>query len=201
MKSELIYYVYLTINLVNNKGYVGEHSTYNLEKDTYLGSGRLLTTKLKEYGKENFKKEILEFFPTKQEAFNAQAKYIKFYHTHVSENGYNKDWTGGRNATKECSKETLEKQSKTRKGKTTWMKGKHHSEISKEKIRKARKKQIPWNKGTIGLHLQKKTSKGKHHSEEAKIKMSISHTGVKRKPHTEETKKKMSESAKHRKTK
>jgi group I intron endonuclease len=193
----MFHYVYITTNLINKKRYVGDHSTNNLN-DSYLGSGRLFSKKVKQYGKENFNREILEQFETKQEAFDAQEKYIKIYKTHVSEGGYNKDWTGGWNVMNECSEQTRQRQSQTRKGKETWMKGKTHTEKSKEKIREARKLQIPWNKDTTGMYLQKKTSKGQKYSQETRDKMSLSHTGVKRKPHSEETKKKMSESAKHR---
>lgn len=65
-------FVYITTNLINGKKYIGDHSTNNIN-DNYLGSGKLLHKKILEYGKENFKREILEFFNTKQESFNAQA--------------------------------------------------------------------------------------------------------------------------------
>jgi len=73
----MIHFVYITTNLINGKQYVGDHSTNDLN-DGYLGSGRpYLQRALRQYGKQNFKKEILEVFPSKKEAFNAQEKYIK----------------------------------------------------------------------------------------------------------------------------
>lgn len=56
-----------------------------------------------------------------------------------------------------------------------WL-GKHRSEETKRKISEANKGKIAWNKG-------------KKHTDEAKIKMSMSHIGKK---HSEETKKKIS---------
>ena len=63
------------------------------------------------------------------------------------------------------------------KGKTTWMKGKHHTEEAKQKISIANKGQTPWNKG-------------KHHSAETKRKMAIANKG---KHHSNEAKQKISE--------
>jgi hypothetical protein len=69
MKKEFNF-IYITTNLINGKQYIGDHSTNNLN-DNYLGSGRpYLKRALSEYGKENFKREIIEFFDTKEEAFN-----------------------------------------------------------------------------------------------------------------------------------
>lgn len=67
----------------------------------------------------------------------------------------------------------------TRKGKSSGMKGKHHSEESKEKTRQKMLGKVHWNKG-------------KPLSEEHKRKCSISQTG---KHHTEETKEKIRQKA------
>ena len=60
------HYFYKITNLINNKFYYGIHSTYNLN-DGYMGSGSLINKAKKKYGCENFKKEILEFFETRDE--------------------------------------------------------------------------------------------------------------------------------------
>lgn len=49
--------IYKTTNLINNKIYIGKDKYNN---PNYLGSGLLLNKAMKLYGKENFKKEILE---------------------------------------------------------------------------------------------------------------------------------------------
>ena len=87
------HYTYKTTNLINNKQYVGDHSTNNLD-DGYLGSGCLLIKAIKKYGKQNFKKEILEQFNTRIEASKTQIKYINELNT-IYPNGYNLSPTGG----------------------------------------------------------------------------------------------------------
>jgi len=49
--------IYKIINLINNKIYVGKDSCCNPD---YFGSGININKAIKKYGKENFKKEILE---------------------------------------------------------------------------------------------------------------------------------------------
>jgi len=93
MKKWKYNYVYIITNLLNGQQYVGDHSTNNLD-DGYLGGGILITRARKKYGRENFKKEILEFFETKQEAFDAQKGWINEYNT-VRPNGYNISPAGG----------------------------------------------------------------------------------------------------------
>lgn len=50
---------------MNNKFYIGMHSTSNLE-DGYIGSGKRLWYAIRKYGKENFNFEILEWFSTRK---------------------------------------------------------------------------------------------------------------------------------------
>jgi len=51
--------IYKTTNLINGKIYVGQHNTS--ADDGYLGSGLKIIKAIKKYGKENFKREILEY--------------------------------------------------------------------------------------------------------------------------------------------
>jgi len=163
-------YVYLTTNLVNGKQYVGDHSSNNLEKDNYLGSGKLIIHAIKKYKKENFRRQILEFFTTKEEAFNAQEKWINKFDTLIP-NGYNISHKGGYGVPDSyLNKETKDKIGNSNKGKI-------RSKEAKENLRK--------------IHLGKKQSKetiekrrikliGKSHpcSNETKAKISKTKTGT-----------------------
>lgn len=91
--SKKYHYCYITTNLINGKQYVGDHSTNNLD-DGYLGSGTGLKLAIKKYGKEKFKKEILEFLDNKNDAFDAQIGFINEYDT-LAPNGYNISPHGG----------------------------------------------------------------------------------------------------------
>lgn len=67
-------YVYLTINLINGKKYIGQHKGI-FTKD-YLGSGKLIRRAIKKYGKENFVVSILEYAETKEKLNELEIEYI-----------------------------------------------------------------------------------------------------------------------------
>ena len=74
-KDKKYHFLYRTTNLLNKKVYYGIHSTNNLD-DGYLGSGSYLYRSVKKYGKENFKREILEFFHNREDLVQAEEKLI-----------------------------------------------------------------------------------------------------------------------------
>ena len=84
--------IYKTINLLNNKFYIGKDEKNNPK---YLGSGKILKLAISKYGIENFKKEILEVCSTKQQLEEQE----KFWINHLSATtlGYNitEGGTGG----------------------------------------------------------------------------------------------------------
>lgn len=65
--------IYRTTNLVNGKYYIGKQKKYT---DRYLGSGIALKFAIKKYGKENFKKEILEVCNTEDELQNKELEWL-----------------------------------------------------------------------------------------------------------------------------
>ena len=69
------YLVYKTTCLLNGKIYIGKHETDNLD-DGYLGSGKLLRRAIEKYGEENFKREILFEFSSKEEMDAKEAELV-----------------------------------------------------------------------------------------------------------------------------
>ena len=75
IKDKKYHYFYKITNLINNHFYYGIHSTNNLE-DGYMGSGARLHRAYDKYGIENFEKEILKFFDSREECSNYEIEMV-----------------------------------------------------------------------------------------------------------------------------
>ena len=67
--------VYQTTNLINNKIYVGAHSTDDLTDD-YCGSGTNINRAIEKYGRSSFKKDVLYIFETPEEMFSKEKEIV-----------------------------------------------------------------------------------------------------------------------------
>ena len=74
-KEKKYHFIYKTTNLLSGKYYIGMHSTDDLE-DGYLGSGNRLRLAIRKHGKENFKREILEFCETRNELKKRESEIV-----------------------------------------------------------------------------------------------------------------------------
>jgi len=91
--------IYRTVNLINGKWYIGKDES---DRDYYLGSGKALNNAINKYGKENFKKEILEECETRDELNNREIYWIDTTDAQNDSMSYNigagglgGDWTSG----------------------------------------------------------------------------------------------------------
>ena len=204
------HYVYITTNLINGKQYVGDHTINIHQHKYYLGSGSAIESAFKKYLEINFFKEILEWFDTREEAFNAQEKYINEFNT-LSPNGYNLSPKGGLRVKGCHSVEAKAKIGKANKIKRTGTKATPETllkmsfsmiEKNKGKIMQSTQKEYLkqlysgktyeeiYGKEKAALMIEKNriAHKGKTHTEEARKKMSVACTGRKV---SEETKQKI----------
>lgn len=141
-------YIYKTTNLINGKNYIGQHK--GKPNDSYLGSGTVLNKAIKKYGRENFKKEILEIVSEE----NVNQKEIFYIEEFKSKGEAQYNISGGGQATsnpfKYKSKKEIEeikqKMSKTRKGKIS---GSYLKTWKQKNIKKNTANSNPTNKVKI----------------------------------------------------
>lgn len=150
----MYYTIYKTTNKINDKIYVGYHSTKDLN-DNYIGSGKALSQAIEKNGRHNFVKEVLYVFPTKREALQKERELVNeqfvqrtdTYNMKVGgEGGWDHTWNdlGRLNAIKIAFKEGRMKgwqqshEQRSMTGKSSFL-GKHHSDASKKKIGEAHK--------------------------------------------------------------
>lgn len=170
--------IYMIVNKINNKIYIGKHTTKN-PYDDYMGSGKTLKAAIKKYGLENFEKTILYCFDSEDEAYLKEseivtAEFVKredTYNLVTGGKGFNSSDTIGENNNfygKHHKKETIQHLSKIAKERVNNpnyvnpMQGKTHSEESKKKM-----SENHWDCSGKNAPFY-----GKHLSESAKQKLS-----------------------------
>ena len=171
-----MYYVYLILNKVNGKTYVGQRkSSKEWNNDSYMGSGKLLRLAKLKYGIENFEKFLIQYCYSKEETNKAEKFWIAEYRSrgkaeyNIADGGEGGSPNKGRhfsdvwkrkiseakkgthytvrNRRRSISDETRRKMSEARKGNKHPLYGKHHSEETKRKLSEANKGKPSPNKG------------------------------------------------------
>lgn len=125
-------YIYLILNKVNGKTYVGKHRLYKKtwNEDGYMGSGKLLKPAKKKYGIENFEKFLIEYTFSEEDAGKKEKFWIAEYRNRGKAE-YNIE-AGGQGGSKPCSEETKKKISEANTGyKQSKERAQKHSESMK----------------------------------------------------------------------
>ena len=178
---ENVMIIYKTTNLVNGKKYIGKDTK---NKPSYLGSGAILKKAIQKYGKQNFRKEIIELCDSKEELIEREEYWLNYYDAGNNPMFYNMHnySSGGISIPSELH----------------YLYGKHHSDETKRKMSNSRLGEKNHNYGEkFSVETRKKLSEsmihacargerhhmfGKHQSDEVKQKLSKSHMGKKLTP-------------------
>lgn len=196
-------YIYLIVNNINGKTYVGKRKLYNKNwnEDGYMGSGHYLRRSQNKYGIENFEKFLITWTYSEEDACEKEKFWIAEYRKRGKAE-YNVADGGQGGLIGTWTEERRKKMSESKKGShykgsprseeakmniSEAHKGIHPSEETRKKMSEAHKGHKAWNKGKKGLVSL---------SEKAKMKISESHKGMK---FSEEHKRKLSELHKGRK--
>lgn len=177
----MFYYLYKITNWYNGKIYIGVHKTKNLD-DGYMGSGHALYYAKKKYGPEYFTKDILQFFDSEQEMYDAEEAI-------VDEEFLKSKWTynralGGSGGWRISSQDAKSRAVKLNEFMSMKMKDPEYRIQYCNKISSTIKRLIEEGKFIVPKSKE-------HHSKESKDKISKSLLGIK---HSEETRCNMSKS-------
>ena len=190
--KERKYIVYMHVNKINNKRYIG--ITCRKPEDRWKnGSGyinnKYFNNAIKKYGWCNFEHHILYTNLTKEEAEQKEIEFISKYKTTQLENGYNISSGGNAHTGAKHTLESRKKMSKSLKGKPSPRKGVKLSEETKRKISVNNRKYL------LGKHLSEETKKKISNSNKISLIGNIPWNKNKKgyKVHTKESKKKLSE--------
>ena len=192
------YYIYLIVNKVNGKTYVGQRkSSKEWYDDSYMGSGKRLKLAKQKYGIENFEKFLIQYCYSKEETDKAEKFWIAEYRSrgkaeyNIADGGHCSPSFKGHHHSEESKAKcrasvlktyelnsTRQKLSEMKKGVPkseehkvairNALRGKPKSEEHRQHCKEAQRKYFETHEGTF---------KGRHHSEESKEKNRLAHLG------------------------
>ena len=204
-KQKKYHFIYKTICETTGKYYWGMHSTNNLN-DGYIGSGKRLRYSINKHGKENHKREIIEFFKTREELGKREIEIVNLneiikkdcMNLRVGGLGGEREypikppWNKGHKGITKLNLNEKQRKKRRKDQNKIWI-GRKHSEETKLKMNKSHIGQVPINKGIpISEETRKKCSESM--SGEKHPNFGKNWSGMLGKTHSEETKKQMSES-------
>lgn len=178
-------FIYITTNLVNGKRYLGL-KRFDKKWKNYIGSGMAFKKAVEKYGKENFKRDIIDVAYSEEELNQKEYEYSVFFNVIESSNWYNLVLGGGSTNGYQFSKEQRQKMSKMRKGKpisenarqkiSESKMGHYTSDETKSKIGDANR-----GRALTDEHIEKirKGNLGKTVSEDARRKIGNANRGKK----------------------
>lgn len=90
MHQKQYHYIYLIVNTLNGKKYIGKRSSKKPPHlDNYMGSGTAIRKAMSEYGKVNFEKFILEECEDKEQLCKMEQLYINVLYAVIRNDYYN----------------------------------------------------------------------------------------------------------------
>ncbi len=146
--------VYMTTNIINGKRYIGRDMHDN---PNYLGSGSILKKAIKKYGRDNFKKEVLQNCLSIDELIEAEQYWISFYNASVDSTFYNilTSSTGGDSLSNHPELESIKQKIRIARSKQKI----HHSKETRKKIGDSQRGQLGyWYKRFRPIEMNEKVS-------------------------------------------
>lgn len=183
------YIVYLTTNTTDGRYYIGIHLNKKEdphELDNYYGSNKELKADIRKLGRENFTRDTLFIYNTKEEA-KTKEKELVTPEVVNDPNTYNKTTGGG--GYPDMTEGIKQKIRVANSGENCYMFGKHPSEETREKLREmngglnngfygkshTQNTRQKMSKNHADVSGSNNPMKGRHHTEEARKKMRVNH--------------------------
>jgi len=166
--------IYCIENLINGKKYIGRGINVENRMGQNHKGCKILYRAIKKYGKNNFKRYVIEYYDNVEILGLMETYFIVFYRSHVSEWGYNISWGGSSMFGVKHTQEWKDNNSKRMSGKNHPLYGKFGKDNPNYGYRATEETRKKLSKASSG---SKNGMYGKHNSEEQKRNFSENYSG------------------------